>query len=117
MVTVEEYEDALVDLNAAIEGYRPISEYLRKINEVAVNGGRHRAFLEATFGLKQDRYGRSSFPDENYRLDLSKWPSVETVSLAGTTLAVAYNTVHELFAGLPREDRERVKPPPYHLEF
>lgn len=116
MSTVEEYKAAMNELAAASKAYAPFNAYLMKVREAVGYSGSSLEFLRDTFGLKYEHGNRHSM-DSKHRLNLKEWPSAEALHEAGTRLAKAYNNAHSTYAGLPAEDREYVKSPPYHVDM
>lgn len=114
MTTVEEYKAAMNELSAASAAFAPISNYVRQIGE-AISGDKSFLFLQTTFAQANENGGH--FHDARYKLDLSKWPSGETLRQAGARLTAAYNYAHRVYSELPSEDKEYLKSPPYQPEL
>lgn len=104
------------ELAAATAAYQPLFDFIKKLNNATQYS--HHGFLQATFGMKMESKRGGGYGHEaKHKVDLSTWPSAESITSAGTRLADAYNAAHRVYESLPSEDREYVKPPPWQPDL
>jgi hypothetical protein len=105
MSTVEEYKQAMNELEAATVDFQPIATYLQQLGRAA--SIQH--FLRANFNLQT----RDTVDVMRYRIDLNSWPSVEVIKTKGNRLAKAFNDARRIYGALPQEDKAFIKEPPH----
>lgn len=107
--TVDKFREATFAYEAAKKAAEEVASDLRVIG-YAMSHGNVDKFLALNYGMRLPRRSPSR-EDLKFKLDMSQWPTPETVNTAFRNLASAFNALHAAWDAVPADEKSFLRGP------